>query len=535
MDKVKVRTVTEADLPAIRDLFYRSYGEDYPYKEFYNDDWLKRSIYQDSYLFLLAELKGKVVGTASVYYEVGAYADLCGEFGRLAVDPDIRGHGIGAALMKARLEFADKRLHFGLAECRTAHTYAQRISEKFGLRPIGFLPQKVLLDNRESLVMMAKMFGPARDLRSNNPRVIPEVFLLGQLALENLGLRSDLIAGEDVDGYPIGTSFEVEELSETGLPYLLRIERGRLSRRHVFGNLQLSYGLFLLQSRNSRYLVAREDKKIVGAIGFTLDNVGRSIKVLELIDLRDDVAGFLLKELDRRAKEDYHAEYVEITVSAYWPNIQRTLSHLGFVPVAYCPSFVFHEVERLDTIKMAKVYVPLDIDKAQLTTASRAIFDLVRHGFEEKRMGIMVNESTRRMAIFQGLEEGELGKIAGLCEVVNYQTGQTILQAGERGDVFYMVTDGTLDIFAANEPEVVIGNVRTGDFVGEISLVAQQPYRATAVAATDVQLVALKYHDFENLINRHPRIGLKVMRNIAISLGSKLNNLGARYAEDVTE
>ena len=527
MAAVEVRAVTEADLPAVRHLFYRSYGEDYPYKEFYSDEWLKRSIYQDSYLFLLAEVDGKVAGTASVYFEVGAYADLCGEFGRLAVDPEYRGRRIGSALMEERLKFAERRLHFGLAECRTAHPYAQRISEKFDLRPIGFLPQKVLLRQRESLVLMAKLFGPAQELRSNNPRVIPEVFFLGQLALQNLGLRNDLIAVEDADGYPIGAGFQVEELSESVLPYLLRIERGRLSRRHVFGNLQLSYGLFLLESRNSRYLVAREDGRIVGAIGFTFDPIGRIIKVLELIDLRDDVAGFLLKELDAWAQAVYQADYVEITVSAYWPDIQRTLSNLGFVPVAYCPSFVFHEVERLDIVKMAKLYVPLDIDHAELTEASREIFELVRRGFEEKRLGIAVNETTRGMAIFQGLEEGELSKIAGLCSVIEKPAGSVVLTAGERGDVFYMVMEGSMDILGPDGTSL-IGAVRAGDFLGEISLVSQQPYTATARAATDVKLVALKYQDFEHLINRYPRIGMRIMRNIAISVGEKLRLLNMK-------
>lgn len=519
---VQVRHVTEDDLPAVRDLFYRSYGEEYPYKEFYSDEWLKRSIYRDSYLFLLAEIDGRVVGTASVYFEVGAYSDLCGEFGRLAVDPNFRDAGVGSALMQARLDFATKRLHFGLSECRTAHDYAQRISEKFGLRPIGFLPQKVLLDNRESLVMMAKTFGPAHDLRSNNPRVIPEAFSLGQLALRNLGFHNDIIAVEDADGYPIGDGFQVEELSETLLPYLLRIERGRLSRRQVFGNLQLSYGLFMLESRNSRYLVAREDDRIVGAIGFTLDTIGRSIKVLELIDLRDDVAGFLLKELDQWAKNVYGAEYLEITVSAYWPDIQRTLSNLGFVPVAYCPSFVFHEVERLDTIKMAKLYVPLDIDWAVLTAPSREIFDLVRAGFEEKRLGISVNETTRQMAIFAGLEEGELAKIAGLCAVMEFPAGSVVLRAGQTSNIFYMIMEGSIDILTEDNTRT-LARIHAGDFLGEISLVSQQPHVATAVTNTACKLVALQRDDFEKLCNRYPRLGLKVMRNIAINVGHKLH------------
>jgi predicted N-acetyltransferase YhbS len=460
-------------------LFYRCYGEDYPYTEFYNDVWLKRSIYGDSYLSLLAERGGAVVGTASVYFEVGAYTDLCGEFGRLAVDPAYRSEGVGSALMKARLEFAEKRLHFGLAECRTAHPFAQRISHKHGFQPIGFLPQKVLLNERESLVLTAKLFGPARQLRRNNPRVIPEAFLLGQYALHNLGLENDLIAVDDAAGYPIGTGFEVEELTESGLSSLLRIERGRLSRRHVFGNLQLTYGIFLLQTRNSYYLVARENGRIVGAIGFTVDTIGRSIKVLELIDLRDDVAGFLLKELDIWAKGRYKAEYIEITVSAYWPNIQRTLSNLGFVPVAYCPSFVFHEVERLDTIKMAKVYIPLNIDQAQLTEESRPIFELVRQGFEEKRLGLLVNETNRRIGIFQGLQEGELSKIAGLCSIQSYSTGETILEAGQKAEQFFIVMEGEIDILARDD-STLVGHVRAGDFLGEISLASQRPYGARA-------------------------------------------------------
>lgn len=191
---------------------------------------------------------------------------------------------------------------------------------------------------------------------------------------------------------------------------------------------------------------------------------------------------------------------------------------MGFVPVAYCPSFVFHEVERLDTLKMAKLYVPLNIDQAQLTPASREIFELVRAGFEEKRVGISVNEATRHMAIFEGLEEGELTKIAGLCSVIQKAAGETVLRAGETGDMFYMVMEGEMDILSPDRSHSV-GKVNAGDFLGEISLVSHQPYTATAVAATDVQLVALNSQDFENLINRYPRIGLRVMRNIAISVG----------------
>jgi len=49
---------------------------------------------------------------------------------------------------------------------------------------------------------------------------------------------------------------ELTELTESGIPYLLRIERGRLKRRQVFGNMMLSYGYFALQAKEAKYLVA---------------------------------------------------------------------------------------------------------------------------------------------------------------------------------------------------------------------------------------------------------------------------------------
>ncbi len=107
-----------------------------------------------------------------------------------------------------------------------------------------------------------------------------------------------------------------------------------------------------------------------------------------------------------------------------------------------------------------------------------------------------------------------------------------ILREGEHGQHFYMVQDGQLDILS-NDHTTLIGHVYRGDFLGEISLVSAQPYTATAVAATDVKMVALTHQDFEALINRHPRIGMKVMRNIAISVGEKLRHLDNRYSEDI--
>jgi CRP-like cAMP-binding protein/GNAT superfamily N-acetyltransferase len=524
MISIHVRKAREADVPAIRDLFARCYGPHYRYREFYDDHWLRKTVYSDNYLFLVAADDDKVLGTASVYFDTGNYTDLLGEFGRLVVDSEQRGRGIGSMLMKERIRFATQRLHFGLANTRTPHSFAQRISIKHGFQPVGFLPMASLFEERESTAVMGQLFAQARELRRNHPRIIPEAFPLAAKVLGNLGLPNDLLVIEDADSYPMHDDFQVEELAESGLPYLLRIERGRLKRRQVFGNLMLSYGYFALQASEAQYLVAKQGEIIVGAIGYVYDKVGKSIKVVELIDLDDSVGGFLLRELDRRAREELDVAYAEVAVSAYWPRIQRTLDQLGFSPAAYCPSYVFHGMERLDVLRMVKLYIPFEIGKVDLIPAVQEIFDAVAPGFLAKRIGIQVDDFTRSVSIFKGLIDAQLRSISGICRVENFRAGEVIFEEGSVKPNLYMLLKGEVEVMMGPE-RFVVGRILAGDVLGEISLVEDTPHSATARACRESQFIVLTHDDFRELTSRYPRIGMTVMQNIARSLGDKLRSL----------
>ena len=85
-----------ADLETI---FEAVYGGDYPYASFLDVQGLKRSIYSDDILMLVAvdPADDAVLGTGSVVFDIGAHSDLIGEFGRLAVHPGARGRGVGGA------------------------------------------------------------------------------------------------------------------------------------------------------------------------------------------------------------------------------------------------------------------------------------------------------------------------------------------------------------------------------------------------------------------------------------------------------
>ena len=311
-----IREATTADVPAITEIFQACYGADYSDWRFYDSTALNKLVISDDNLVLVAEdAAGKILDTGSVILEVGAYADLIGEFGRLAVLPEARNRGIGKLLMEERLRRVEGRLQVGLIEGRTAHVYTLKIAEGHQFIPVGFLPLKWRLQNRESIVLLARHFGNALELRRNHPRLVPEVYPLACLSLESCGLKPNVIVDEEAPAYPAGSAYSVEELTTEGYAALLRIERGRVRKREIFGPLRLHYGLFLVQARNSRYLIARENGSIAGAVGFILDAAENVVRVFELIALRDDVVRFLLAELERLCREEWQICYIEIDVA----------------------------------------------------------------------------------------------------------------------------------------------------------------------------------------------------------------------------
>jgi GNAT superfamily N-acetyltransferase len=525
-----VREATGADVPAIRDIFLASYGTGYAYPQYYDPALLTKLVYADDTLLLVAEDTegGQVVGTASVILEVGAYDDLVGEFGRLAVRPEARHRGVGTLLMGERLRRVQDRLQVGVVEARAAHPYSLKIAEAHRFAVVGFLPLKWLLTRHESLALLVRHFGNALELRKNHPRVIPEAYPLAHLALENCSLPTDAIVDEESPPYPPGDDFELQDLTADGYSALLRIERGRVRRREIVGPMRLHYGFFRLQARKSRYLIAREGGRVVGAVGFIL-GPEKAVRVFELIALHDRVIRPLLAGLERLCREGWGVHYAEVDVSAHAPRMQRTLAELGFLPVAYLPALVFQEVERLDAMKMARLFIPPAVDTEPLTPKAAALAHVVLRPFRSRDVLPRIARAVQELPLFRGLSAEQVTRLAGACTVSTFEPGAVIFREGEAGGEMHVVLQGEVAIGVAGSTSPV-GTVRCGECLGELSLLNAAPHSATAAAHTRVETAVLGHQDLAELVRLRPDIGLHLYRNLAAGLGEKLKRSGASLA-----
>jgi GNAT superfamily N-acetyltransferase len=527
---ISVREATGRDVAAIREIFVACYGTDYTDPRYYDDALLTRLVYSDDSLLLVAEdaEAGRVVGTASVDLEVGARSDLVGEFCRLAVHPAHRQRGVGKLLLGERLRRVGGRLQVGLVEARATHPYSLRIAESHGFAVVGFLPERWRVRERESLALLVRYFGSALELRDNHPRIIPEAHALAHAALENCSLPADVIVDEDATAYPPGAGFDVQELTTEGYAALLRIERGRVRHREIFGPNRLHYGIFRLQSRHSRYLIAREGGRVAGAVGFTLDAVDKAVRVFELIALHDGVVRFLLGDLERACREEWDC-LVEVDVSAHAPRMQRTLLELGFLPAAYLPALVFDEVKRVDVVKMIRLLSPPQVRADGLTPSCRAMAELVLRLFRNRSVLPRIAEAVYDLPLFSGLNAEQVARLAGACGVATFEPGETVFREGEPGDRMHVIFGGEVTITMAGSGAPV-GVVRAGECLGEMSLLTAAAHSATATARTRVETAVLGHRDLAELIRLRPDVGLHIFRNLAVGVGEKLRRLDVSLA-----
>ena len=90
--------------------------------------------------------------------------------------------------------------------------------------------------------------------------------------------------------------------------------------------------------------------------------------------------------------------------------------------------------------------------------------------------------------------------------------GETVMREGEAGDEAYLLERGTLRVTRAGVPLAELG---PGAWVGEMSLLLDEPRSATVTAATDAQLRRITRDSFGRLLAEDPRRTQELLRQLA--------------------
>ncbi len=117
--------------------------------------------------------------------------------------------------------------------------------------------------------------------------------------------------------------------------------------------------------------------------------------------------------------------------------------------------------------------------------------------------------------LFAGLSKRQRNRVAGAAKTREFRPYTMIVRAGDRGEAFYVVLDGTVAVKPPGKRVVKLG---PGDFFGELALLDGAPRTASVEAQTDVTLMLLGRTAFRKVIEDEPKIAVKLLETMAARL-----------------
>ncbi len=125
----------------------------------------------------------------------------------------------------------------------------------------------------------------------------------------------------------------------------------------------------------------------------------------------------------------------------------------------------------------------------------------------------------RKVALFAELPPQDLQPIAMIAEEHAFADGDTIAEQGEPGDAMHIIVSGDVSVVThdgAAEPAGgrVVAVRSSGDVVGEMAVITNEPRIAGLLARGDVRVLSIARPQFESILRERPETALGVIRTL---------------------
>ncbi|HZO16809.1 MAG TPA: cyclic nucleotide-binding domain-containing protein, partial [Polyangiaceae bacterium] len=138
-------------------------------------------------------------------------------------------------------------------------------------------------------------------------------------------------------------------------------------------------------------------------------------------------------------------------------------------------------------------------------------------------------EVLAQLPLFARLNDRELLRMMQVAEVHLYDKGDVVMAEGERGDHMFVMLQGRLQVTRGGK---VIGELKSGEQLGEMALIRSTPRSATVTALEDSELISLNRRDFFDIIRIEPHLAVKLLWQFLGVLADRLEEANRHLTED---
>ena len=129
----------------------------------------------------------------------------------------------------------------------------------------------------------------------------------------------------------------------------------------------------------------------------------------------------------------------------------------------------------------------------------------------------------RTIPIFEGLGFNDLKKIELIVHKRTFMPNEIIFYERQPGAGMYIIKKGLIKLTkTVNEERVKIGELKDGEFFGEMALLDEYPRSAEATAVEKTEALGIFRPDLFDLIESNPKLGYKILLRLSKRLASRL-------------
>ncbi len=146
-----------------------------------------------------------------------------------------------------------------------------------------------------------------------------------------------------------------------------------------------------------------------------------------------------------------------------------------------------------------------------------------------EKQDLKFKSELQKTRLFQDFSSREMDVVLRKTGMRTFSKGQRVFFEGDAGSALYIIVKGAVQIVRHESGKVVpLAALSQGMFFGELALVEALPRSASALVTEDAVFVYLFRHDLEKLVHEHPRVGAKLLWNVAQVLGQRLRAMNER-------
>jgi CRP/FNR family transcriptional regulator, dissimilatory nitrate respiration regulator len=133
---------------------------------------------------------------------------------------------------------------------------------------------------------------------------------------------------------------------------------------------------------------------------------------------------------------------------------------------------------------------------------------------------LMIGHTLRRTPMFADIGCRELDNLATGCHLRSAPKGTYLFHSGEPATGFFVVHSGAVNVHRVTEDgrEQVIRVFYPGESLGEVVLVGDQSYPASAKTIEDSQVIVIPTDFFRQQVHQNPDLALRILASMSLHL-----------------